>query len=54
MNITGSAHLQLNQKLDHLNKKKKLRDRLSAAVQAGNTLWVANDETISINGGRAS
>jgi uncharacterized protein DUF3616 len=48
MNITGSVHLQFNQKLDQLNKKKKLRDGLSAAIQTGNNLWVANDETISL------
>jgi hypothetical protein len=48
MKRTGSALLEFNPELDRLSKDKALRDGLSVVVQIGNTLWVANDETISL------
>jgi hypothetical protein len=48
MNGTGLARLEFNPKLNKLSKKKELRGGLSVAVQVGNTLWVTNDETISL------
>lgn len=48
MNDIGSARLEFDPKLNKLSKKKELRDGLSVAVQVGNTLWVTNDETISL------
>jgi hypothetical protein len=47
MKRTGSALLSFNSKFN-LSKKKKLRDGLSVVVQVGDTLWVANDETVSL------
>jgi hypothetical protein len=43
----GTAILDFKQKYN-LSKKKKLRDGLSGVVRIGNTLWVANDEMISL------
>ncbi|MDQ5854378.1 MAG: DUF3616 domain-containing protein, partial [Chloroflexota bacterium] len=48
MNNTGSARLVFNPKLNQLGKKKELRHGLSVVVQVGDTLWVANDETLSL------
>lgn len=48
MSNTASAFLEFDPKLNQLNKRKALRDGLSVLVQVGNTLWVANDETISL------
>ena len=48
MKPTGSALLEFNPELNRLSKSKKLRDGLSAVVQIGDTLWVANDETVSL------
>ena len=47
MNPT-TAELQFDPELDKLGKGKELRDGLSVAVQIGNTLWVANDESIGL------
>lgn len=47
MHKTGIAFLDFKQQFN-LSKKKKLRDGLSGVVQIGDTLWVANDETISL------
>jgi hypothetical protein len=47
MSRTGFALLEFHPKFN-LSKKKKLRDGLSVVVQIGNTLWVTNDETISL------
>ncbi len=40
--------LEFSPERDDLGKDKELRDGLSVAVQIGDTLWVANDETISL------
>ena len=48
MKPTGSALLEFNPELNKLSKGKELRDGLSVVVQVGDTLWVANDETISL------
>lgn len=48
MSNTQSAFLEFNPQLNRLSKKKELRDGLSTAIQIGDTLWVTNDETISI------
>ena len=40
--------LQFDPRRDGLTRGKSLRDGLSVAVQVGNTLWVANDETVSL------
>jgi hypothetical protein len=47
MTRTGVALLEFDPRLD-LSAKKHLRDGLSAVVQVGHTLWVANDETVSL------
>jgi hypothetical protein len=47
MTRTGSALLSFKSKFN-LSKKKKLRDGLSVVVQVGDTLWVANDETVTL------
>ena len=48
MNTTSVILLEFDPELNALGKDKELRDGLSAAVQIGDTLWVANDETISL------
>jgi Protein of unknown function (DUF3616) len=48
MKRTGSALLEFDPELNKLSKDKALRDGLSVVVQIGDTLWVANDETISL------
>ncbi len=48
MNNTKSILLEFDPKLNKLNKTSELRHGLSAVVQIGDTLWVANDETISV------
>jgi len=40
--------LQFDSALNDLAKDKALRDGLSVALQVGSTLWVANDETVSL------
>jgi Protein of unknown function (DUF3616) len=40
--------LEFNPEPNKLSKDKALCDGLSVVVQIGNTLWVANDETISL------
>lgn len=44
---TGFALLEFDPG-SNLSKKKKLRDGLSSVLQIGNTLWVTNDETVSL------
>lgn len=44
---TGFALLEFDPGAN-LSKKKKLRDGLSSVLQIGNTLWVTNDETVSL------
>ena len=48
MNATSVVLLEFHPERDDLGKGKELRDGLSVAVQVGDTLWVANDETISL------
>ena len=48
MNTTSIVLLEFNPERDDLGKDKELRDGLSVAVQIGDTLWVTNDETISL------
>jgi Protein of unknown function (DUF3616) len=48
MKPTGCVLLEFNPKLNKLSKGKELRDGLSVVMQIGETLWVANDETISL------
>jgi Protein of unknown function (DUF3616) len=48
MNPTSVVLMEFNPERDDLGKDKELRDGLSVVVQIGDTLWVANDETISL------
>jgi len=48
MKPTNIVLLAFNSQLNHLVNGKKLSDGLSVVVQIGHTLWVANDETISL------
>ena len=48
MNPTSTVDLEFNPERDDLGKDKELRNGLSVALQIGNTLWVANDESISL------
>lgn len=48
MNRNGTVLLEFDPDLNKLRKDKKLWDGLSAAVQVGDTLWVANDEALSL------
>ena len=48
MSGPGVVLLEFDPELNAFGKNKSLRDGLSVAVQIGNTLWVANDETISL------
>ena len=48
MKLTSTVDIEFNPEIDDLGKGKKLRDGLSVALQIGNTLWVANDESISL------
>ena len=48
MNRMSVIRLEFNPERDGLSQDKELRDGLSVVVQIGDTLWVANDETISL------
>ena len=48
MNRTGTVLLKFDPNLNQLRKDKKLWDGLSAVAQIGDTLWVANDEALSL------
>ena len=48
MHIPNSVELEFNPARDDLGKGKELRDGLSVALQIGDSLWVANDETLSL------
>ena len=48
MNAASAVLLEFHPERDDLGKDKELRDGLSVAVQIGDTLWVTNDETISL------
>jgi hypothetical protein len=50
MSPTSTLLLEFDSELDNLDeaKGKELRDGLSVVLQIGHTLWVANDETISL------
>ncbi len=46
--MPNSVLLKFDSKLNKLSKGKELRDGLSVIVKVGNTLWVTNDETLSL------
>ncbi len=48
MNPTNTVLLEFDPKLNIIGKDKNLSQGLSVVVQIGDTLWVANDETISL------
>jgi hypothetical protein len=48
MSPTARVRLEFAPPLNAIGKKKQLRDGLSAVVQVGATLWVANDEALSL------
>lgn len=48
MNPNNIVLLEFDSKLNSIDKDKKLSDGLSVVVQIGDTLWVANDETVSL------
>ncbi len=48
MSRTRTVLLEFDPRLNKLRKDKKLSDGLSAVVQIGQTLWVANDEALSL------
>ncbi|MCE7985926.1 MAG: DUF3616 domain-containing protein [Caldilinea sp. CFX5] len=48
MNRVDALFLTFDPQLNKLSKKKELRHGLSAVVQLGDTLWVANDESITL------
>ncbi len=48
MNRIGTVLLEFDPDLNKLRKDKKLWDGLSAVVQVGDMLWVANDEALSL------
>lgn len=48
MTVTNSALLTFNAKLNKFSKDKTLHDGLSVVAQVGDSLWVASDETISL------
>ncbi len=48
MSPSNIVLLEFHPVRDDLGKGKELRDGLSVALQMGSTLWVANDETVSI------
>jgi len=48
MNRLSAVLLTFDPQLNKLSKKKELRHGLSAVVQLGDTLWVANDESITL------
>ncbi len=48
MNMIGSALLQFDTERNPFSKGKELRHRLSVVFQVGRSLWLANDETISL------
>ena len=48
MKPTSTIDLEFSSKYANLGKGKELRDGLSVALQIGNTLWVANDESVSL------
>lgn len=48
MNAINAVLLEFQPERDDLGKDKELRDGLSVVVQIGDTLWVTNDETISL------
>jgi hypothetical protein len=48
LDTTRVILLEFHPACDDLSKDQELRDGLSVVVQIGDTLWVANDETISL------
>ena len=48
MDKIGSVHLEFDPKLNKLDESKRLQDGLSVVVQVGDTLWLTNDETVTL------
>ena len=48
MSTAKIAFLEFSSEQNSLDRGKELRAGLSAVVQIGDTLWLANDETISL------
>ena len=48
MKPSSTVDLEFDPERDDLGKGKELRDGLSVALQIGDSLWVANDESISL------
>lgn len=48
MRKIGTAQFQFDPKLNRLGKGKEIRHGLSVVFQSGHSLWLANDETISL------
>ena len=48
MKTISTIDLEFSSKYANLGKGKELRDGLSVALQIGSTLWVANDESVSL------
>jgi len=48
MNSAGSVRLEFDPRMNKLSKKKELRHGLSSVMRVGNTIWVTNDETTSL------
>ncbi|MFA6179113.1 MAG: DUF3616 domain-containing protein [Candidatus Methylopumilus sp.] len=48
MNPTSTINLEFSPEHADVGKGKELRDGLSVALQIGDTLWVANDESVSL------
>lgn len=48
MHHKSTAVLEFEAELNKLTKGKELRHGLSVAVQIGSTLWITNDETVSV------
>ncbi|WP_020652397.1 DUF3616 domain-containing protein [Massilia niastensis] len=48
MHPSNIVLLEFHPERDNLTKDKELRDGLSVALRMGNTLWLANDESLSV------
>lgn len=48
MTTKRTINLEFSPEFDNLSEGKELRDGLSVALQIGDTLWVTNDETVSL------
>ena len=48
MHPTNIVLLEFHPERDNLTHDKELRDGLSVALRMGKTLWLANDESVSL------